>query len=92
MPKLTEAAARQALAEHRSPAADVQRYSARRVSGGWAFGWRQHDDGQPVEIGTIPWVVTDTSLVGGQRLGETAEQAIRRLINPGGRQKEALHE
>ena len=78
MAKTTEAEARQALAAHGSPAADAGHYAGRLVTGGWAFGWRPASG--PVWIGTIPWVVTDTGLVGGQRLGETAEQAILRLM------------
>ena len=67
----------------------AKRYEGRRPPNGWGFRWRA--DRGPVLIGTIPWVVTDAGRVGGRRLGETAEQALRRLMEPN-TQKEASHE
>ena len=74
---ISEQQARKALSETGSPAADSDKYRARRISGGWSFGW--HQDAEPPLLGTVGWVVTDAGRCGSQLLHETAEDAVRRL-------------
>lgn len=74
---ITEEKARQILAEMHSQAADPDVFSARRAEEGWVFAWSDRSKAAP--IGVRSTVVTDTGNVGKLKIGETAEQALRRL-------------
>ena len=74
---MTEEQARRALSEIGSPAANPDNYQARRIQGGWAFGWRENA-GPPL-VGTKGWVVADNGRSGTQKMSETAEETVQRL-------------
>ena len=76
MSRITENEARALLASTGSQAASPERYSAIRA-GGWAFAWA--DTSRPIPMGVRGIVVTDEGRIGRARIGETAEQALRRL-------------
>jgi hypothetical protein len=75
---LSEEAARTALAEAGSPAADPATYQAQRRERGWAFGWRP-EAGTP-SIGTIAWVVADNGAARGCRMSESVDDVIDHLL------------
>ena len=76
--ELSEEDARSVLSEAGSDAADPALYRARRISGGWSFGWRE-DAGPPL-IGTVGWVVADNGKFFGQPGWATAEDVARSLL------------
>ena len=77
--EMSEMQARRVLSKAGSPAADPASYRARRISGGWSFGWRE-DAGPPL-IGAIGWVVADNGRCRGQRLGMRADQVVQALMD-----------
>ena len=77
MSRITENEARALLASTGSQAASPERYSAIRCAGGWAFAWA--DTSRPIPMGVRGIVVTDEGRIGRARIGETAEQSLRRL-------------
>ena len=79
--ELSEMQARTVLSQAGSPAADPAKYHARRISGGWSFGWRE-DAGPPL-LGTIGWVVADNGRCRGQRLGMRANEVVQALMDTG---------
>jgi hypothetical protein len=76
---LTEAEARQILANTASHAANPDLFSARRGDGGWVFAWA--DSTRPIPMGVRSEVVTDSGQVGRVKIGETGEQALQRLAD-----------
>ena len=78
VPEISEEAARSVLAGAGVPAADPASYRARRISGGWSFGWRE-DAGPPL-AGTVGWVVADNGKFFGQPGWATAEDVARSLM------------
>lgn len=72
---ISEADARAALAAAHSAASDPQQYEARRLDGGWLFGWKTVEG--PAPMGARTWIVTDAARV--RRLGfsESGADGIR---------------
>ena len=77
-PGITEGHAREILARAGVAAADPETYEARRITGGWSFGWRKNA-GTPL-LGTVGWVVADNGKWRSQALGTTAEDVAQALL------------
>lgn len=74
---ISEQEAREVLAAARSAAADSRKYLARRLDGGWLFGWNP-DVGRP-PMNTRSWVVSDRREARWLKPKEYAEEALRAL-------------
>ena len=74
---MSEEGARAALSAVRSPAADPSKYDARRLEGGWLFGWSASAGRPPMD--TRSWVVADTGEARRLTLKALAEDVLRGL-------------
>ncbi|MGC4104889.1 MAG: hypothetical protein QM753_00860 [Thermomicrobiales bacterium] len=74
---LTEEQARKVLADEHRQAANPNVFSARREEGGWVFAWSDRTTPVPMGVGSV--VVTDSGQTGRLKIGETAEEALKRL-------------
>lgn len=74
---ISEAVARQALLDAHSAAHKLGSYTARRIAGGWIFGW--NPQAGPPLIPTRAWLVSDLGDVRALGFSETAAQALDKM-------------
>ncbi len=77
---ISEEAARQALLDAHSAAHTPETYTARRIAGGWIFGW--NPQAGPPLIPTRVWVVSDRGEVRALGFSETTVQALDKMNGP----------